>query len=163
MTTPEVDTRRAQGRRVLHFDTLEDVLADAERLTAGRIESRGNWSAGQAFEHLARWMDFSLDGFPVRVPWLVRVLFGRLILRRALRRGFPAGFRWKGANAAASDPGPTDAAAGLEHLRRSVARLRTETQRSPSPLFGKLSAEEWEQLHLRHAELHLSFLDPVGG
>jgi len=26
------------------------------------------------------------------------------------------------------------------------------------PLFGKLSREEWNRFHLRHAELHMSFL-----
>ena len=108
-------------------------------------------------------MDFSLDGFPVRVPWIVRSLFGRFLLRRVLHKGLPSGFKWKGANAAASTPGATDTAARLEHLRRSVQRLRTEPQRVPSPLFGTLTAEQWEKVHLRHAELHLSFLVPSAG
>jgi hypothetical protein len=29
------------------------------------------------------------------------------------------------------------------------------------PVLGKLTHEEWTQLHLRHAELHLSFAVPV--
>jgi hypothetical protein len=29
------------------------------------------------------------------------------------------------------------------------------------PLFGWFTPEQWEQYHLRHAELHLSFLLPL--
>jgi hypothetical protein len=28
------------------------------------------------------------------------------------------------------------------------------------PVFGKLTPEEWHQFHLRHAELHMSFVLP---
>jgi len=41
-----------------------------------------------------------------------------------------------------------------------VARLQATTKRYPSPAFGPLTLEEWDQLHLRHAELHLSFFVP---
>jgi hypothetical protein len=36
--------------------------------------------------------------------------------------------------------------------------LKTEPQRHPSPFFGTLTNEEWDALHCRHAELHLSFI-----
>jgi hypothetical protein len=36
--------------------------------------------------------------------------------------------------------------------------LKTEPRRKPSPLFGELTIDEWNQLHCRHAELHLSFI-----
>ena len=45
----------------------------------------------------------------------------------------------------------------LEELRRAVGRLKTEKMTTRHPVLGKLTHGEWTQLHLRHAELHLSF------
>ena len=33
-----------------------------------------------------------------------------------------------------------------------------ERMSKPSPVFGPMTHEEWEQLHCRHAELHFSFI-----
>ncbi len=49
---------------------------------------------------------------------------------------------------------------GLMELRSAVGRLNSEPQRAPSPVFGKMTREEWDDLHKRHAELHLSFFVP---
>ena len=46
---------RSPGHRELHFKSLEDILADVDRLASSReIRTLGNWSAGQIFEHVAR-------------------------------------------------------------------------------------------------------------
>ncbi len=42
----------------------------------------------------------------------------------------------------------------------AVARIQLDTERSRHPVFGELSLDEWDSLHLRHAELHMSFLVP---
>ena len=53
-----------------------------------------------------------------------------------------------------------DAKAALEQLRKQFARLEKEAPTAPHPFFGKMTREEWIGLHLRHCELHLSFLVP---
>jgi hypothetical protein len=58
-------------------------------------------------------------------------------------------------------PGPTALEEGLDSIRRGLDRLRTETRRSPHPVLGQLTLDQWTQVHCRHAELHLSFLIPV--
>lgn len=46
-------------------------------------------------------------------------------------------------------------------LRRQIQRVQDgERFTQASPIFGKLSHEQWVNLHLKHAELHLGFLDP---
>ncbi|MBX9787841.1 MAG: DUF1569 domain-containing protein [Pirellulales bacterium] len=35
-----------------------------------------------------------------------------------------------------------------------------ETRRVPHPVIGRLSVDQWNRFHLRHAELHLSFFVP---
>ena len=57
-------------------------------------------------------------------------------------------------------PPPTSWDVALANFRRAMQRLQTETRRMPHPAFGPLTADEWERLHCRHSELHLSFLVP---
>jgi Protein of unknown function (DUF1569) len=158
-----VDTRKVRGRRSLSLGSLDALLAEAERLASGPVRTLGNWSLGQVLDHLAAWMEFSIDGVPVRLPRLIR-LVARPLRSWIVRRRMPAGFRWLEETAKRVLPQrPIDTAEGLEHLRRAISRLRTEAQRAPSPLLGRLTAEEWERFHLWHAAHHLSFIVPKTG
>jgi len=50
--------------------------------------------------------------------------------------------------------------AGIPQFFEAFDRLAKSCPTRPSPLFGPMSYEEWIKLHLRHSELHLSFLIP---
>lgn len=156
-----VDTKRVAGRRKLRFESLDDIVADAERLSAGDCRALGNWTLGQCFTHLARGMDLSIDFDetikpPRIVRWVAPWLKGRL-----LRKGLSPGFRLPKNAAAKLIPPATDTQEGLDLLRRAVERQHRESRRVPSVVFGPMTREEWDQLHLRHAELHLSFFVPA--
>ena len=152
-----IDTKTVSGRRTLEFDTLDDVLADAEILTARQASTVGNWTLGQIFQHLANAMNLAIDGSDYRASWFLR-LIGPLILRSILKKGMSAGFKLSAPAAhlliPEDDPGTE---AGLESLREAITRMKTDDHREPHLAFGKMSREKWEKLHLRHAELHLSF------
>jgi hypothetical protein len=158
MAAPAVAAKPAPARRPLHFNSIDEILAELDILKRGPRTTTGAWSGGQNFEHLARFVDCSLDGFPMTLPWWMR-LAGRLFKKKALQGPFPAGYKNKGAAADAFHPGETNWEDGMAHYRRSLARLKSESQRHPSPLFGDLARDEWDQLHCRHAELHLSFIN----
>ena len=49
---------------------------------------------------------------------------------------------------------------GLERLRRSTERLRSEPAKFHGPAFGPMTREEQIALNLRHAELHMGFFEP---
>ena len=49
---------------------------------------------------------------------------------------------------------------GLRRYRAAMERLRATAPTIPNPVFGRLTHEQWIQLNLRHAELHLSFQIP---
>jgi Protein of unknown function (DUF1569) len=151
-----MDTTKAP-RRQLCFRGLQELLEDAEKQARQQTPTTGNWSQGQIFEHVARTMDRSIDGFAWRAPFHFRIL-GKLIKKKILRHGMTPGFQHRGIAAEHLVPTPTDTAAGLEHLRRAIGRLQTESKRAPHPFLGKLTPAEWEQVHLRHAELHMSFI-----
>jgi hypothetical protein len=157
-----VDTRTVANRRQLHFDTPADILADVERLNQGPVKALGNWSGGQVLKHLALVMHGSIDGIPTRPPWVMRVL-GRMLKKRVLRKGMPPGYRLPPEAAQALVPPATSWDEGLAVFRQAVQRLQTEAHREPSPFLGPMTREDWDQLHCRHAELHLSFLLPAAG
>ena len=49
---------------------------------------------------------------------------------------------------------------GHQRLIRAWDKLEKSPPTEPHLIFGPLSQEDWIKMHLRHAELHLSFLHP---
>jgi hypothetical protein len=154
-----VDTAKITGRRSLTFNTLDDILADVERLNQAKVRPLGNWSPGQILKHLTVPMIWCLDGAPLTSPWYMRAV-GWMMKKRFLRNPMPAGFKLPDKFAAELVPAETSWEDGLQAFRSTIARLKAEAQRHPSPFLGELTTEQWVQLHCRHSELHLSFLVP---
>ena len=154
-----VATKSVTGRRQLQFNNLEEILADVEQLNQGSIKTLGNWSSGQVIKHLTIVMTASLDGFHHTAPWFVR-LIGKLMKKQMLTKPMSAGFTLPANAAAEMVPGPIDWPDALRQFREVVRRLQREEKRMPSSFLGVLTREEWDRLHCRHAELHLSFLVP---
>ena len=176
-----VQTSKVAGRRRLHFESLDEVLAESERLTAGRYRRLGNWTLGQILMHLALAGDKSIDGTiagrsglffksaegkMTRPRWFVRLpakpFF--LVVKWYLRRwGPPPGIRppacfWKEIAPITGGEGLTDEE-GLAAFRRAVGRLKSDNARD---LEGLMTREMFDLYHLRHAEMHLSFIIPEG-
>jgi hypothetical protein len=145
-------------RRSVRYSSIDEVVADAERAVSTNAATTGNWSLGQIIEHLAIAHEKMIDGFGFSARWPLPIV-GRLVFKkRLLKKGMTPGFNLNPKAAAVLVPGETDAAAALEHLRKTVERLKTEQKRSPHPFLGPMNAEESRQLCLRHAELHMSFV-----
>jgi hypothetical protein len=154
-----VDTAKVKDRRKVEYKSLQDVLADAERLNKGPIKTLGNWSPGQVYSHLAKAMNDSIDGSDVKVSWFMR-LIARSMKKKILSGPMSPGFKLPADAQRVLVPGPTSTEDGLAALRAAIARLQTESKRAPSPAFGPMTREEWDKLHLNHAALHMSFLSP---
>lgn len=152
-----VNTKRVMGRRDLTFRSYAELLADLDRVEAGPAKTLGNWSIGQICRHLARIYNGSIDGYPLKAPWVIR-LGARLFKNRILRGKLPPGFQLPARAAAVLVPGPTGTHDGMTELREAIARLQTDPRRADHPIFGRLGNEEWDRLHLAHAGLHLSFV-----
>jgi len=162
MTRGAVKTGQAAGRRDLRFESMEDVLADVGKiLCAPHVATLGNWSPGQAMQHVGRLIRFSLDGFPFQAPLWMR-LIGPLLKPLAMRdKPMPAGFPLRGATRALEPDPSVPLEEGAEELRTHATRvINGERMEARSPVFGRMSHEDWVRLHLRHAALHLSFLLP---
>jgi hypothetical protein len=152
-------------RRKLTLGLLSEYRQEVEGLSAARNqgvwEKTGNWSLDQCCQHLGRWIEFSIDGFPFRYPLryrilgrLVRLVSWRWLVSIALRPGFT---NPRSVRAVEPDSNVADGV-GVAFLLRQISRIESGEQMTrPSPLEGPITQEQWCYFHLRHAELHLGF------
>jgi hypothetical protein len=143
------------GRRDLHFDRLDDVMPEVERLLAGHV-TVGDWSLGQICDHLAAAICLLLEGglgvSPRPVPEAVR--------RRFLRRDrFPEGVE---APHPALLPPAREDRVGADALGRSIERFTAAAGPLPAhPYLGPMSKDEWARFHCLHCAHHLGFAVPI--
>lgn len=153
-----INTAKIAGRRQLQFTSLDDILADIDRLNQGKVRTLGNWTPGQNLKHLATVMNGSLDGIDVQASFFMRFI-ARMFKKRMLKMKMPAGFQLP-KSAHVLIPADTTWEDGVHGVQAAIARLKAEPQRHAHPVLGNLTREQWDQLHCRHCELHLSFLVP---
>ena len=152
---------RNATRRTLRFTTLDDVLVDAETVTAGPHHTTGNWTAAQIVHHVATLMRVANHGGGPRLPRPVRLVGRVLKLAGVHRRPLKPGIKMPG-SVKKHFLGPPDLplADALALLREQVATANATPMPHPSPLFGRLEPDVWVEVHCRHAELHFSFVHP---
>jgi hypothetical protein len=150
----------------VRLDTLDDLAQQIDRIVAaqssGRLRATGHWTPAQILEHLAKLIEFSYDGFPFRASWHIRAvshlakwIAWKPFVRFALRPGHTL---TGGERALLPDP-HADFQTATARLRSALGRIeRGEPMCQPSPYEGWISHDQWVYGHLRHAELHLSFL-----
>jgi hypothetical protein len=156
-----VNTRNVTRRR-LRFETIDDLLGEPDTIEAadarGKIAATGNWTAGQIPAHLAAWIEYGYDGFPISAPPLPIRWLLRLMLSGMLRNGMRGGVHIPGVKGGTTGADDVPLQEGLLRCRSAQARLKIEPAKYPSPAFGPMSEEDRIRLHLRQAELHLGFI-----
>ncbi|MEW4452355.1 DUF1569 domain-containing protein [Bremerella sp. JC817] len=150
------------SRRQLHLQSFDEVLSEARSLSRVGYHRVAKWSLGQICDHVSRFMDASIDGFPPS-PFYVPLIrpFARMAhLGKILRNEhLPA----KMPTLSVFMPGEwAEDEKALPQLEAAIARiLDPNVQFVPSPLFGKLTPEEWRKVHLWHCQHHLEYLIPA--
>lgn len=146
------------GRRTLHFQDLDDIMPDVDRLLDGHT-TVGNWSLAQICRHLATVMRRVVD-LPASTPHDSSQWVGEEQKRQVFDSGMlPEGLATPPQVLPADTHGDREEAEGL---RQAIAHYRA----SPGPviphrLFGPLSKDEWDRLQLIHFAHHLSFAVPL--
>jgi hypothetical protein len=137
-----------------------DVLAEAEKFVAANARTLGNWSLGQIFDNLSRSLRVAVEGTDAVFPWPARLIL-RPIRGRFFSRPLKAGFHVPSKLEHVLRPrqGLSNELA-LHELREAVALFESTPQLAPHPAFGGLTREEWRQITLPHAELHMSLVVP---
>ncbi len=159
-----VDTKHVDGRRDLHFTSVDEALADVDRIVeadrAGTLRRLGNWTVGQNFEHVGMLIKGSYDGLDFKAPLGLRVIV-KLFRKKFLRDPFPSGIKLRGSFEAVIPRSDFSTEEGAAYIREQLLRIKSgEKMTQPSPLLGKVTHDEWVGIHLKHADLHFSFLIP---
>lgn len=158
-----VQTKQVQ-RRSVRFQSIDDLRAEARRLAhadqTDGLTRLGNWTLGQALNHLATWINFAYEGFPsgAKPPLFIRVAL-RFMRKKMLDGGLPAGVNIPKVEGGTYGVEVVSTQEGLARLEHALQRLETEPTRHPSPAFGAMTKDESIKLNLRHAELHLGFFE----
>jgi len=153
-------TTATTARRELCYGSLDEVLADAERLAKGKVRTLGQWTYPQILDHLGKSIVASMDGYGFKAPWLVRVFIAPLAKNSFLTKPMKPGFKLPSSATAILPGSDVSLQATLEGLRKAIARLKVEPSRAPHPFLGSLADQEYTALHLRHSELHMGFVVP---
>jgi Protein of unknown function (DUF1569) len=155
-----INSKSVQGRRELRFTSFDEVVADAEMLVSSpNTRTLGNWPSERLLTHLALAINSSIDGHSLRAPWFIR-LIGRIMKKRSLTQKMSPGLKLPKKVETGFFPAAASPHEAFKRLRAAVARTKTERMTAKHPVLGKLTHDEWTQLHLRHSELHLSFVVP---
>ena len=146
-------------RRELSFKSLDEAVADAERLMEGKVRTTGNHSFGQILEHLARTHDMATGRIVApRPPWFMRMmmpLLKHMILNSPVKPGFKLP---KAAEAFFWPDEPIDIRQAFTHLKESVEYYKTKGPLEVHPVFGKVTREQNDRLNCGHCAMHLSFV-----
>ena len=148
-------------RRELSFASLDDVIAEAERLVGGEVRTTGNHSFGQILKHLAITHDMTtgkLEG--PRPPLLMRLMVP--LIKSSILKNVKPGFKLPAKAEAFFWPDQEfDVQESFAHLKESVERFNSVGPLPKHPFFGKLSTEQAIALNCKHCAMHLSFVHPV--
>ena len=153
------------NKRILKFDDLNAMLDEVQSLLDKGYIREGQWTLGQATSHVADWMRYPVDGFPVApIPirmllWLMKVTIGPGLKRKIFDEGFSSGMQT--APQSVADPTTMTDEQGVEKLKETVARITSyQGVLLPSPLFGPMDMDTLVKVTLLHAEHHFGFLFP---
>lgn len=156
-----VNARAVQGRRDVSFQTMDEIVADVEKLAASPTTKMiGNWPLKKLITHLTQTVDCSIDGFHMKAPLLIRLIMPLFKGHFLKAKKMKPGINLPKSTEAAAFPDSNSIQEALGDLRRAVERTKTERMTANHPAFGKMTHDEWITLHLRHSEMHLSFALP---
>jgi hypothetical protein len=153
--------KNASERRELSFTSLDEIVADVERLAGGKTRTTGNHTFGQIVEHLAITLDAVVGTtVPPRPQLIVRLIMPfakHFILRGPAQPGFKLP---KDAESFFWPQGDVDLHQSIAHLKAAVETYKTKGPLVIHPVFGKLSPEKNFKLQCDHSAMHLSFVHP---
>jgi len=148
-------------RHDLKLSTLDEVIAECDRLLNSGYEMSGKWTLAQMCNHVRLTMESNMRGYPRWMTLLGLPL--RPFLRKFALPRLLAGNSIKGVKTAGMFVPPS----GLDDTDE-VQRLNTCIQEFGSytsplhahPGFGRMSHQEFGRFHAAHAAHHLAFLTP---
>jgi hypothetical protein len=147
------------------FHSVPELRAELDRMKRaheqGALSTSGGWTVGQNLEHCAKFIKESFDGFTITMPIAFRLL-GSTVLKPLYTKPksqFKPGIKAPKGAANLMPSADVSIEEGLTIMDEQLTRIESgEQMTQPSPLFGKLSNEQWVNVHLSHCRMHFGFL-----
>ncbi len=141
----------------LKLKSLDDVSARLDALERSAAPSaEGSWSVAQVLIHCAQSIEYSVSGYPAAKGALFQKTVGRLALRKFLGAGAMSHDLAAPIPKAPEPPASSTLADGISRLRRAIAAFRSHPgELAPHFAYGKVTREQYEQVHAMHVANHL--------
>ena len=148
-------------RRELTLNTLDEVLAEVDRLAAGDVTTSGKHSFPQIVRHLAISNNMVSGRISVPKPPLMLRLLLPLIRSSILNGPVKPGMKLPQKAEEVFWPNEVISVdSAIEMLKDSVTYYKKHGPLPVHPIFGKASREQVDRLTCNHAAMHLSFVHP---
>lgn len=143
----------------LKLVSLEQAGKELARLREAEDVFAPNWSVSEICLHCAQTIDYSMTGYPVMKPPIIRNTIGKIAIRKFMRQGFMSH------NLTAHVPGASkldisvssDEAIGT--LMNTMDRFEHYNESlKPHLLFGSLTKAEYSKYFAMHIANHLDEL-----
>ncbi|MBX2851275.1 MAG: DUF1569 domain-containing protein [Phycisphaeraceae bacterium] len=146
--------------RELHLATLDDLLAEAKRIAAQPdATSRGAWTPAQNIWHVGRFIKAGVEGYPAKVPLILKII-GPLMKKRFTTKGFSPGIKLP---SQAADhmvaPADTTIEQAMDMFETAMQGAKDKGFLPRNPMMGKMTQQQWVDLHCRHAEMHFGLIE----
>ena len=149
-------------KRALRFTTLDEAIAEAERLASGEHNTTGNFTFAQILNHLSTTFDVAVGRKKIPpVPLYMRVIarvFRPFVLQFPMRPGFKLP---DNSQALFWSTDELSLEKELAYFREAAHRLVAAESLPKHPVFGRMSRKQHLKLQCRHCELHLGFVHPA--
>ena len=147
------------ARPDLKFDSMDAMLADAERLKTGGYEQAGQWTLGMVLDHLTKTM--SVPFAPGRtLPWPASAI-GRLVVHGFAKRDRYPSVKFPAMPFQRPTPG-IDLATAYDAFRSASERVKGVTGDTVGcPPLGPLPVGDFVAVQLLHGAHHLGYLKPA--
>lgn len=149
-------------RRELALGSLDEVIAEVERLAAQQVTTTGKHDFPQIVRHLALSNNMMTGRIAApRPPLLMRLLLP-LIRPSILKGSVKPGIRLPAdAEAVFWSEEDISVADAVAMLKDSIEYYQKHGPLPVHPIFGKATREQLDRLTCNHAAMHLSFVHPV--
>ena len=149
-------------RRELAFENLDAALDDVRELAAGEVQVTGGHTFAEIVRHRALTNNMVTGKIkPPTLPWYMRLAMPFIrssILNGDVKPGFklPAkmeSYFWSTESVEIEE--------AIEQLSASIENYKNNGPLEIHPVFGRATREQVDQLTLKHAAMHLSFVRRV--
>jgi len=145
-------------RREIRLETLLEAKAESRKLLEAGYVRNGNWTLGQACQHLRVTIDASMDGYP---RWMslaapIRPLLRWLLLPKLMRGDSLAGLKTAKIFV---PPDNLNDKTEVDAFAQCIERFSNHQGKLyPHPGFGRFDHQTFGKFHAAHAAHHFSFL-----